>query len=440
MEYLSDSISDLYRKLLPSAIGSMLTATVASLIDSIILSFFLGPVMLSAVSICMPVYMLLNALALLIASGGTTLCAMHVGKKEFEESNRYFSLAAILTVIVGIILMVIGLGYTEEIVSLLGANEQIWDSTFAYAKVLMCFMLPLMLYSLMLFLVRFDSDPILALAATIICAVTNLVLDVLFVGPLKMGAGGAALATCLAYTLAMLVGFTHFLKKKNTLHLMRKSFSMERLIRIVKTGFPLSLSQFGMALTTSIFNVQIMRLAGELYVTVYAIITQLTMTAVAFYEGVAQAAQPILAANFGAKKKDRIKETVRKGIFWELVFTVGCMLIFIVGARIIAGFFSIREGELVDIALYGIRIYACSIPLTGLNMFGMYYFQSREKILPSTVISMLNGTILMIAGLFIMPAVIGINGIWWSWMFAQFVTLIVTGIFLKIDDSNERRG
>lgn len=438
MDYLSDPIGKLYKKLVPSAIGSMLTATVASLIDTIILSYYLGPVMLSSVSICMPIYMILNALALLIASGGATLCATYVGKGDIKESNRFFTAASVCIVAVGLFLMVIGLLFTKEIVMLLGANDSIWASTFAYARVLMAFILPLMLYCLMLFFVRFDSDPGLALAATGTCAVTNLVLDILFVGPLNMGAAGAALATCLAYTVATLLGFTHFLKKKNTLRLVRGSLSTGRILRILRTGAPLSLSQFGMALTTSVFNTQIMRIGGELHVTAYAIVTQLSMSALAFYEGVAQAAQPILAANFGAKKPDRVRETMRIGLLLELIFTGMCLAVFVIGAKTVAGFFSIYEGELLHISVKAIRLFALSIPFAGLNMLGTYFFQARERTAPATAISLLSGTVLLIAALLALTAGFGADDIWWSWLLAQALCLTYTVFAVSRDVSGEQ--
>lgn len=426
MNYTGDPIGKLYRKLVPSAIGSMLTATVASLIDTIILSYYLGPVMLSSVSICMPIYMILNALALLIVSGGATLCATYLGKEDKEESNRYFTVSSACVLLVGLVLTVIGNIFPKQIITVLGANETVWQPTLEYARVLMVFMIPLMLYCLMLFFVRFDSDPVLALAATGVCALTNLVLDVLFVGPLGMGAGGAALATCLAYTLATAVGFIHFLKKKNTLRIIRKSISLYRIKRILAAGLPLSFSQFGMAFTTSVFNVQIMRIGGELYLTVYAIITQLSMSALAFYEGIAQAAQPILAANYGAGNSERVKKSLQTGLFLETVFTVGCFLLYVLFAKTISSFFSITEGELLQISMEGIRIFACSIPFTGFNIFAMYYLQSRERIVPSTIISLMNGTILLIISLIALTACFGAKGIWWSWLTAQTLTLLFT--------------
>lgn len=440
MDYLSDPIRKLYTKLVPSAIGSMLTATVASLIDTIILSHYLGPIMLSSVSICMPIYMILNALALLIVSGGATLCATYVGKGDLTESNRYFTVSAVSVVFVGLLLTIAGILFPEEIVALLGANKTVWASTFEYAKVLMKFMIPLMLYCLMLFFVRFDSDPGLALFATGVCAVTNLVLDILFVGPLKMGAAGAALATCLAYTIATVVGFTHFLKKKNTLRLIKGSFTFSRLKRILATGLPLSFSQFGMAFTTSVFNVQIMRMAGELYVTVYAIVTQLSMCALAFYEGVPQAAQPILAANFGAGNMDRVKQTLRAGVLLELVFTGACLVAYCLGANAIAGFFSITEGELLDISMHGIRIFSLSLPFTGFNMLGMYYLQSRECVLPSAIISLLNGTVLMIVCLLGLTACFGSDGIWWAWFCAQTLTIFYTVWAVRRENRKQNDG
>lgn len=436
MDYLQDPISKLYKKLIPSAIGSMLTATVASLIDTVILSHYLGPVMLSSVSICMPVYMIVNALSMLIASGGATLCATYVGMGDREESNRFFTVSFACTACIGLLMTVAGVLFTEEIITLLGANEAVRESTLAYANVLMWFMLPLFFYCLMLFFVRFDSDPGLALAATGLCAATNLILDILFVGPLNMGPGGAALATCLAYTASTALGFTHFLKKKNTLRLIKGSLTFSRIKRVLGTGLPLSVSQFGMALTTSVFNVRIMQTAGELYVTVYAIVTQLAMSAMALYEGVGQASQPILAANYGAGDGKRVGRAVRTGVKLELLFTGACLLIYCLGAKVFCGFFSIREGELLGIGVTGIRVFALSVPLTGLNTLGIYYLQSRERVFPSTVISLLSGTVLMIVSLLVLTACFGEGGIWWSWIAAQGLTLVYT--YFAVKKENKR--
>ncbi len=109
INYVNDPVGKLYRRLLPSAIGSLLTATVASLIDVVILSYFLGPSMLAVVELCMPVYMLVNTLAMLISSGAATLYAHFLGEGDRKEALCWFSASTIHMLICGSVLMLAGL-------------------------------------------------------------------------------------------------------------------------------------------------------------------------------------------------------------------------------------------------------------------------------------------------------------------------------------------
>lgn len=146
MDYLHDSHRAMFAKLLPSAIGAMLSETVASLIDTIILTHYLGPDMLSTVSVCMPIYMFVNVLSMLIVSGGATLFAQSLGKGDRAEAQRYYTCSIVLMVICGAALTVFGQLFTRPIVSALGAKDAILDPTVRYARVLFAFMVPLSLY------------------------------------------------------------------------------------------------------------------------------------------------------------------------------------------------------------------------------------------------------------------------------------------------------
>ena len=183
MDYLRDSHRSMFARLLPSAIGAMLSETVASLIDTVILSHYLGPDMLSTVSIRMPIYMFVNVLSMLIVSGGATLFAQSLGKEDREEAQRYYTCSIVLMVLCGAALTGFGLLFTRPIIVSLGAAGTTLEPTVRYAKVLFGFMIPLSLYQQLMVYVRFDGAPMLSLASTVACAVVNLVLDVLFVGP-----------------------------------------------------------------------------------------------------------------------------------------------------------------------------------------------------------------------------------------------------------------
>ena len=416
----------MFSKLLPSAIGAMLSETVASLIDAIILNHYLGPDMLSTISICMPIYMVINVLSMLIVSGGATLYAQSLGRNDRDEAQRFYTCSIALMAICGVVMTLIGLLFTRQIISGLGAAGTIFDPTLRYTRVLFCFMLPLTLYQQLMVYVRFDGAPILSLMSTIVCAAANLALDVLFVGPLGWGPAGAALATCLAYTLAMLINACHLLRKNNNLILRRGSLGLERIRRVLRTGVPLSVTQLGMALVTFLFNIRIMQVGGPMYLDVYGAITQLSVVAMALYEGIAQACQPILAACYGAGKRGRMYRTVHYGFVMEAVAMLLASAVYLFGAPLVADMFSMKEAVLRDAAIYGIRVYALSLLFTGFNTMIIYYFQVQEKENFATGISLSAGTILPAVFLYILTALFDASAIWWCYLIAQGLTLMLS--------------
>ena len=427
IDFINNPIGALYRRLLPSAIGSLLTSTVASMIDVAILSYYLGTDMLAVVGFCMPVYMLVNTLGMLIASGAATLYSQYLGEENKTEAMRFFSASVTHTIACGVILTLGGLLFTDSVVKLLGAGGPLAEPTTEYLRVLFFFMTPLMVYVHLLFFVRIDSDSTRVLIATIVCAVTNLGLDILFVGLLGMGPKGAAIATCLAYTLGMAVNLGHFWHKRNTLRWM-KGCLKGRSLRIWRVGLPLAAAQLGMTVSTNIFNNVIVRVGGENYISVLTAIIQLSMTSMAIYDGVGQAALPIMAAASGARLRDRIIKVFRYGVRLELIGTVGLAVVYAVFAGPIAGIFSIRDGDLVKLAVSGFRIYALSIPFIGLNSIIMYFFQAQEKTVRALMISLLSGSVLLIASLLVLTSLFHERGVWFSWVAGQGLTLVISVI------------
>ncbi len=439
MDYLNDSYRSMFRRLLPSAIGAMLSETVASFIDALILSKYLGPDMLSTISVCMPIYMFVNTLSMLIVSGGATLFAQALGRGDKEDAARYYTCSIAMMVFCGILLTVGGLMFTEPIIRALGSGGDALLPTVSYARVLFSFMVPLVLYQQLMVYVRFDGAPMLSLTSTLVCAVVNLVLDVLFVGPLEMKAPGAALATCLAYTVAMLINAAHLFSRKNGLKLKRKSLDLGRIVRILKVGIPISITQLGMAIATSFFNVKLMKVGGVPYQDVYSVITQLSVIAMALYEGIAQACQPIMAACFGGEKFQRLTKTVRYGFRLELAAMLFAMAAYILLADPIANMFSMTEAAIHSVAVYAIRAYSFSLLFTGFNTMIVYYFQTQERSVEATVITLLCSTILPVAALYGLSPLLDGLGVWWCYVPAQVLTLVLSLYLYFRDKRNNFR-
>ena len=192
---------------------------------------------------------------------------------------------------------------------------------------------------------------------------------------------------------------------------------------------PLAASQLGMMISTQLINNILIRVGNENYVKVYAVIIQLSMTAMAIYDGVGQAAQPIIAAAVGAKQKERIQRAFRYALRLVIAGTLILTALYIVFVVPILWLFSIKGGDLLNLSRYGIRIYALSVPLMGVNTLIMYYFQAQEKTALAIAVSLISGSVLLVLTLMGLIAVFGENGIWFSWVIAQVLSM---GIILAM--------
>jgi Na+-driven multidrug efflux pump len=202
---------------------------------------------------------------------------------------------------------------------------------------------------------------------------------------------------------------------------------------MLKAGVPLSVTQLGMAVGTVLFNERIMQTGGSMYLDVYGAITQLSVVAMALYEGIAQACQPILAACFGAGNRGRVHRTIRYGFVMEIIAMVLAAAMYLFGAELVADLFSMEEAALRSVAVNAIRIYALSLLFTGLNTMIIYYFQAQEKEIRATGITLLSGTILPAVFLYILTALFDVSAVWWCYLIAQGLTLILSAVLYSRD-------
>ena len=422
MDYLRDSHRALLSRLLPSAMGTLLSETITSLVDSIVLAYYLGADMMATISVSMPIYLAVNTIAMLIASGGATVFAQSLGRGDEEEAQRCFSCSALLMLLCGALMTLVGVPFVRQIVLLLG-GDGVFEATVAYSRIQFLFMVPLLLYQLLVVFVRFDGGTTRTVVSTVVCSVVNLLLDVLLVGHLGAGATGAAMATCLAYTAAMLVNAGHFISGRRNLVFRRGSLTMPRVQRILRTGVPLSLSQLGMAVETALFNNFAGAYGGVMYQNVYGVIVQISGIIWAVYEGIAQACQPIMATCFGAGNRARLDRTLRIGMRLETGLMAVVTAVCLIAPGLVAELFSMNEPTQRSIAVTAVRIYSLSLLFTSQNTMYVYYYQAQKREKLATLIVLLSGTVLPILFLYLLSAFIGVNGIWWSYLCAQGLTL-----------------
>ena len=366
-----------------------------------------------------------------LGAGGATIYAQYVGKNDHDEANRYFTTNLVCFMLLGIVIAVVGSLNIEAIVHMLGANSTVFPYTLSYVRITFLFIPVLLLYLLLSFFVRFDTDPNLVLISTIVCSLSNIVMTVVFVRYLNWGPAGASLGTCLAYALATLTLCVHFLKKRNRIRLNWAKRHLAKFWRSICAGLSVSVNMFSMAIVMMVFNIIIMRVGGETMVTIYALIVQVSMITSAIYEGIGQAAQPLFSTNFGAGNRERIQAAFSAGIRYELLLCAATSLLIMIFAEQLARCFNIRDAQTLLACGHAVRIYALSLPQTGLNVIAMYCLQGQEKVLESSLMSTSHTMVLLILSLLLLTKLFGASGIWWSWCVGETLSLLVSYWFIR---------
>ena len=306
--------------------------------------------------------------------------------------------------VVGILLGVFGTLGLRQIAYLFGATDAIVDYVVAYLSPISPLCVVYMLSSAMCVIVRSDGNPRLVMIAAMIGNVANIVLDYLFVLPMNMGIFGAGLATIIGpfFTCAFLS--LHFLTHRNQVAFTRHFFSLRLLWRTVRNGVGSGVLEVSAGFVILLFNLVLIRLGGEPAVAIFSIISNIGYVGKGIFNGMAQAAQPIISLSYGAKEYARVKLVNRYAMATALGFALIVYgVILLTPAKLIALFVS-PDAQMLAMGVPAIMLYFLSLPFTGLNTVLMYYFQSIEQSIYTAAIAVLRGIVLVYAALWLFSA------------------------------------
>jgi Na+-driven multidrug efflux pump len=287
--------------LVPTILMNAVTC-ISSAADTIIVGNFLGENSLAAITFSTPVYMIVNTIAALIAVGGTTVMSIAGGRGDKREADEIFSLTIISCVFASLVIAVLGALFIYPVVKILGARGELTELTREYAEVVFYLTPALIINITLAFLVRCDGRPNLAMAGMFISIIANIVLDLIFIIPFKMGVAGAAWGTGVSQAISALILATHYLSKRNTQVFVRPSFV--RILSIFKGGAGTSLHFIYQFIAILFFNNFIMRMAGGNGIVVYTVILNVSMIAMSIFEGLSQTVQPMFAVYYGENNNE----------------------------------------------------------------------------------------------------------------------------------------
>lgn len=430
MDFLKDKIKPMYFKYLGAAFGSSLISSIYGVVDMAMVGQYQGPDGTAALAVVSPIWNIIYSLGLLMGIGGSVLFSMIRGESAQNEkrSNEYFTAAFIGTTILAAVTWLIIIFFDRELLLLFGAEETLLPLAQRYVLPVK-FAVPSFLFTqLMSAFLRNDGNPGLATKAVIFGGVFNVFGDYFFVFVMDWGIMGAGLATVLGSVASLIIMCTHFFRKKNTLHFVKPTHLLTQLKSITVTGFSTFFIDVAMGILTVLFNRQILKYLGTDALSVYGIIINISTFVQCCAYSIGQASQPIISMNYGAGKKERIREVLKyavgTAVVFGLIWTVACLTVPNLFIRI----FMTPTERILQIAPAIIRSYGISFLILPFNIFSTYYFQALMKPATSFVVSVARGAVISGILILVLPVIAPAASIW----FAMPITELVVSVYVVI--------
>lgn len=424
------NLSSLIKYTLPTVI-MMVFFSLSTIIDGIFVSRYVGSNALSATNIVYPVINILIGISVMFATGGNAIVAKYMGEGKNQEAKETFTLITLSALAVGVIVAVLSIIFIKQIIYGLGATESLYKNSFDYLIVFLVFA-PVMIAKLFFdyFLVT-AGVPNLGLISSVSGGILNIILDYVLIVVLKMGAIGAALATCVSYALPAMVGVIYFSKKSNILCFAKPKFNMKLILDSCMNGSSEMVTQMSGAVTTFLYNVAMLKFLGEDGVASITIILYVQFLLNSAFLGFTSGVSPRISYNYGSKDDEQIRKLIKYSFIIISVFAISIFVSSRYFSDIIISMFSPKGSNLYNITLSGFMIFSFNFLVVGINIFasGMFTAFSNGKI--SAILSILRTFILFTIGIIILPQFLGINGVWLVVPFAEFTTLIVSIIFIN---------
>ena len=430
---LSDHFSygRLLRFVLPSVV-MMIFTSIYSVVDGLFVSNFTGKEAFAAINLIMPCLQIFGCPGFMLGTGGSALVAMTLGTGDRARANRLFSLLAVTTVAVGLGITVAAMPLLRPLATVLGASGPMLENCLLYGRIILLFQTAFMLQCFFQSFFIAAEKPHLGLGFTVAAGLTNMVLDFVFVALLHGGLVGAAAATVMSQLVGGVLPALYFLRKDNgsLLHFVPPQWEWRALLKACANGASELMTNLSASVVGALYNWQLLRLAGADGVAAYGVIMYTAFIFVAIFFGYSQGCAPIISYHYGADNRAELQNLHRKSMV--LVSLTG--LAMFAGAELLASplaqLFVGYDAALASLTVHAMRIYGMHFVLCGFNIFGSAFFTALNNGFISAVLAFSRLFLFQAIMVVVLPALFGLEGIWYSVVAAEVGAFAVTMTFL----------
>ncbi len=431
---LSDhfTFGKLMRFTLPSIIMVVFTS-IYSIVDGFFVSNFVGKTAFAAVNFAMPLLMILGCVGFMFGTGGSALISKFLGEGKSEKANETFSFVVYAAAASGTLLAVLGEIFVSPILSLMGAEGELLEQATLYSRIY--------LIGLPFYVLQFEfqclfvtaEKPKIGLFVTLASGFANMILDAVLVMVFEWKVAGAAVATVVSMLVGGIIPLFYFGRKnKSLLKLTRCGFDKSVLFKTCTNGSSEFLSNVSTSLVSMLYNLQLMKYAGEDGVSAYGVLMYVAMIFQAIFIGYSVGAAPVVGYNFGAQNKEELRNVLRRslviiGIAAFLMFGEGELL-----SRPLAMLFVGYDAALMEMTDHAFRIFSFSFLMCGFTIYTSSFFTALNDGLISALVSILRTLVFQVICVIVFPLIWKLDGIWISIVAAEVMAIVFSFVFLKI--------
>ena len=416
------------RELWPMVLMILVTS-VDSIVDGWFISNYAGSTAFAAMNIIWPAIAIISALGLMVGAGGSALVSKTYGEGDTERGNHIFTMLIRLTLIAGTVICAVFFVFMRPAAVALGAEGDMIRYAVIYGRIATA---ALPVYMLQLAIQPFcmtAGKPSLGTITCIICGANNIVLDALFVAVFGWGLTGAAVATAISFLLGGIIPVAYFSSKRNTTPLRFLSNSpndWKALGKSLSNGLSEFVGNISFNIVGICYNLQLMKYIGENGVSAYGVLLYIGFIFGSVFIGYNMGISQVISYKYGAGEKKELRSLLQKSCILIAVAGLIFTAIIELWAPQLSSAFVGYNTELRDLTTYALRIYMVSFLICGFNMFASAWFTALNNGPVSAVISFTRTLVFELGCVFLLPLILGIDGIWLAVNVAEVLALLLS--------------
>lgn len=403
---------------LPSITMIIFTA-IYGVVDGFFVSNYAGKTPFAAVNLIIPVLLILGSVGFMFGTGGGALIAKTMGQGDRQRANNIFSLIVYASAACGVVLAALGFLILRPAAVLMGAEGELLEQALIYGRI--------NLIALPFYVLQYEfqclfataEKPRLGLSVTVAAGVANMVLDALFVGVFSWGAAGAAAATAISQCIGGVVPLIYFARPNSSLLRLGKCrLDLRALGKTCSNGSSEFMSNVSMSLVSMLYNVQLMKYAGEDGISAYGVLMYVSMVFQAIFVGYSVGVAPIESYHLGAENHRELRGLLRRSLG----------LLAAPLSRLYVGY----DPGLFEMTSHAFGIFSFSFLFSGFAIYGSSFFTALNDGLTSAIIAFLRTLVFQVGAVLTFPLLWKLDGIWLSIVAAEVMAVITTAIFLVV--------